>query len=117
MMNHNVGDKSKFAFAKDKIITDVQKVDFKYVEEHNFGVCPECGHQLAKRQTFRIVELVSINNGEHYVGYSDQGHTLRILKEYIDELREKQGKKPKAKAKSDKKIKKKKNNITGGDSN
>ena len=96
-MNHKIGDKSKFAFAMGKIITDIQKTDFQYIEEHTFGVCPKCGEQLSKRQTFKIVELASINNGEHYVGYSDQGHTLRILKEYIDELREKQTKKTKVK--------------------
>ena len=97
-MHHKVGDISKFAFAKGKVITDVQKANFKYIEEHTFGVCPKCGEQLAKKQTFKIIELVSINNGEHYVGYSDQGHTLRILKEYIDALREKRSKKAKSKS-------------------
>jgi len=104
-MNHKIGDISKFAFAKGKPITDVQKVNFKYIEEHNFGVCPKCGEQLSKRQTFKIVELASINNGEHYVGYSDQGHTLRILKEYIDELKEKQKQTKKPKVKTTKKKK------------
>ena len=57
-MHHKVGDISKFAFAKGKVITDVQKANFKYIEEHTFGVCPKCGEQLAKKQTFKIIELV-----------------------------------------------------------
>ena len=82
-MNHKIGDKSKFSFSKGQPITDVKNVSFKFTIESSFGVCPKCGHQLAKRQTFKIVELVSINNGEHFVGYSDKGHTLKIDKENI----------------------------------
>jgi len=117
-MHHKVGDISKFAFATGKKITAVKNVDFEYIEEHTFGICPKCGEQLSKRQTFKIIELVSINNGEHYIGYSDQGHTLRILKEYIDALKEKQkqARKSKPTARPSTK-KKKKSNTIGGDSN
>ena len=84
-MNLKIGDKSKFSFARGKPITDVQDVDFPFIIESTFGVCPECGHQLGKRQTFKIIKLVSINNGEHFVGYSNMGHTLKIPKENIPE--------------------------------
>jgi len=77
-MNHKIGDKSKFAFAMGKIITDAQNVDFEFTIESTFGVCPECGVQLGKKQTFRIIELISISNGEHFIGYSDKGHTLKV---------------------------------------
>ncbi len=82
-MNLKVGDKSKFSFSKGEIITDVKDVDFEYVVESTFGVCPACGHQLGKRQTFKITKLISINTGEYFVGYSDKGHTLRIDKKDI----------------------------------
>jgi len=75
-----VGDKSKFSFARGKPITDVRDVKFKYIIESTFGVCPKCGEQLGKKQTFKIVKLISIDNGKHFVGYSDQGHTLKIDK-------------------------------------
>jgi len=83
MVNHKIGDKSKFSFAMGKIITDVKNVDFEFTIESTFGVCPECGVQLGKKQTFRIIELISISNGEHFIGYSDKGHTLKIDKKDI----------------------------------
>ena len=83
MVNHKIGDKSKFSFAKGKIITYVKNVDFEFIIESTFGVCPECGVQLGKKQTFRIIELISISNGEHFIGYSDKGHTLKVPIENI----------------------------------
>ena len=83
-MNLKIGDKSKFSFSKGETITDiVDDTDFEYIVESNFGVCPECGHQLSKRQTFKIVKLIVIGNKKHFVGYSDKGHTLKIPKKII----------------------------------
>lgn len=82
-MNYKIGDKSKFSFSKGQPITDVRDISFEFIIESTFGVCPKCGEQLGKKQTFRIIKLVSINNGEHFVGYSDKGHTLKIDKKDI----------------------------------
>jgi len=82
-MNHKIGDKSKFSFSKRETITDIKDVDFEHIIESTFGVCPKCGEQLGKKQTFRIIKLISIANGKHFVGYSDKGHTLKIEKENI----------------------------------
>ena len=82
-MDHEVGEKSNFSFSNGKPITDVRDVDFEYIIESTFGVCPECGVQLGKKQTFKIIKLIAINNGEHFVGYSDKKHTLKIDKKDI----------------------------------
>jgi len=82
-MNLKVGDKSKFSFSKGEPITDTKDVDFEFIIESTFGVCPKCGEQLGKRQTFRIIKLISIADDKHFVGYSDNGHTLKIKKENI----------------------------------
>ena len=82
-MNLKVGDKSKFSFSRGELITDVKDVNFEYIIESTFGVCPKCGEQLGKKQTFKIIKLVSISNGKHFVGYSDKGHTLKIDKKDI----------------------------------
>ena len=81
-MNYEIEDKSKFAFGN--IITDAKaNIDFEYIEESQIGVCPYCGKALGKKQIFKIIELISIDNGKHFVGYSDKGHTLKIDKKYI----------------------------------
>ena len=82
-MNYKVGDKTKFSFSKGELITEVKDVDFEYIIESTFGVCPKCGEQLGKKQTFKIIKMISINNGEHFVGHSDKGHTLKIDKKDI----------------------------------
>jgi ssDNA-binding Zn-finger/Zn-ribbon topoisomerase 1 len=84
-MSQKIGDKTKFTFAKEKKITDIKNVDFEYIIESTFGVCPNCGHQLGKRQTFKIIKLVIIGNKEYFVGYSNKGHTLKLEKENIPE--------------------------------
>ena len=84
-MNLKIGDKSKFSFAKDKTITDVKNVNFKYEIISGFGVCPHCGHSLNKKQIVKIEKLLIIGNNEYFVGYSDKGHTLKIDKKNIPE--------------------------------
>ncbi len=88
-MRFQKGDKSKFSFAFGKEISDSKEVDFNLTIASTRGVCPNCGIQLGQEQTFKIVELISIDNGKHFVGYSDKGHTLKIdisniPEQYID---------------------------------
>ena len=84
MNKYKKGDKSKFSFGKK--ITDVKKTNFEYKEIRSFGVCPNCGHNLLEEFTYNIIELLEIDNGDYYVGYSDAGHTLKIDKDKIKEL-------------------------------
>ena len=66
-----------------KTISDIQDVDFEYTINSVNGNCPNCGFLLDSSNTVRITKLLSIDNAKHYVGYSDEGHTLRIDKKDV----------------------------------
>lgn len=83
MANYKVGDKTKFSFAMGKTISNVQDVDFEYNIKSIIGNCPYCGKLLDSSKKVRITKLISIDNSKYYVGYSDQGHTLKIDKKDI----------------------------------
>ena len=82
-MGYKIGDKSKFAFAKGEPITNIQDVDFEYIMESIFVTCPQCGWVLGEKKPVRIKNLVSISDGNYYVGYSNENLTLKLQKKDI----------------------------------
>ena len=82
-MNYKIGDKSKFSFAMGKAVSNIQNVDFEYTIKSIIGVCPNCGEKLGTSTIVRIVKLLSIDDAKHYIGYSRNGHTLKLEKEDI----------------------------------
>lgn len=83
MANYKIGDKTKFAFAMGKTISDVQDVDFEYTINSVIGRCTNCGELLINNKAVRITKLISIDDAKHYVGYSDERHTLKLDREDI----------------------------------
>ncbi len=84
-MEYKIGDAGKFPFAMRKIINDIQDVDFEYVSKAVHGTCPKCNFKIESNRTVRIVKLLSIDNSKHYIGYGDNGYTLRLFKKDIPE--------------------------------